>query len=666
MSGPSFTAAALSAMRANQPQLPASASVPRHTYSSSYARDYAELQSYQDYLQSHADSNAAARASERDAAARRSAAVVDADEQANYVGRSPHAASRKGGYGDERGGGGGGGSARAYQPVRAPYAQDDADDAAREQHGSSSNSHNNGGGSTNPHRYRSTASSSYERPDTSVISTHLPLPPSKQPLPAAGVTPKAGPPRTPGDTPWASHDEPSSNSSRRPAGAAAAAVPALALNKVPAAAFDPYGASDRHPEPVITRAHDRDEYDSQPSERGWEREPQGRHAPERRDDDDRDRRDAWQQPGDDDDDDDAEYRYREAQRRRRQAEYEEEERRADAAQRDRRSAANDYDDRRDSRDSDAYDRRRADNGTEPQRGGRVADRYDDDYDREDEVSRPMGQMRVGGAGRDERRYDEDDRRDDADRYDQRYAREEADGRYQRHHHDDARRRADSRDRSHSPPQSRDRQSHSRDSYDDPRDDRSRSRYGSDHSPRQQPLRVGGAQHHMQESQRSSAPYANSYAEPTLSVRERQQQAARAEAAAHYGDVAAGRSSGLKPNAQNLRAHAPIFGPYAQAEPARPAKKSARQQFDAYVESRNREPQRRAGPVPVDPTAAGVRAANPYGHLSSGFSIAGDAAPAAATAGQHSQRSHVHSGRGTGPLRNPILQNTPDFETKGGQ
>ena len=614
--------------------------------------------------------------------------------------------------------------------MRAPYAQDEEEEEEEEERsqqssrGDYSSRDSRGGGG--PNRFTSTAQESYAKPDTSFIAPKLPLPPSKQTYQqqqqpasrAAGTVAKqSGTPRTPGDTPWASHDEADTRRSNRPPSAssnAAPAVPTLALNKVTQVAYEPYASvaapasANQRAQPAARSRIERDEDDEENARRERERHREG------------------QQQDEDVDEEEQQYRWREAERRRRVAEYEEEERRADAhrggqqqqQQHPRRDDSRGGGGGGDEEDEYArYDAPRGGRGGAPrsppdfgrrqdldghehsnQRGaaGRGAHRYDDrdrdHHDEEDQVSRPVQHMRVSSGQSQQYGYDNDDRG----------------------------RRADSRDRSpprHGGDRNGDRnrrQYQDPDDYDSPRDNCNGYRSGSQQQQQNQQQQPSQSQSQAQSRQPTSsyasanAPYGTSFSSSpsssssaaadasSLSVRERAVAASRSHALSLYGEVAAGRSSGLEPHAQSRRAHAPIFGA-ADPEPSKPAKKSNRQDYEAYVERSNREPKRHMGPSAYDPTAAGARtlkSIDRYAHLDSGFSI-GHGHGGGGGAGS-SERAQTYSGiqegreevlrrgvastrnsnsnsesRGLDPnrhghgQRNPILQDSPRYDPRPG-
>jgi hypothetical protein len=150
-------------MRANQPAIGSAPQRPRHTYSSSYARDYADLQDYHDYL--------ARKAQEKEGDKQRGKeeynkfqAQQGADNMLRHDDNPPSSSSRDV-YRPSS-------SSSSYTPSRAPYAYTDYDEqqqkedyrrpsssaaaaAAAAPSSSSSTSY------SNPSRYHSTSRHSY-------------------------------------------------------------------------------------------------------------------------------------------------------------------------------------------------------------------------------------------------------------------------------------------------------------------------------------------------------------------------------------------------------------------------------------------------------------------------------------------------------------------------
>ena len=672
MSGPSFTSAAISTMRANQPQHGSAASVPRHTYSSSYARDYADIQSYNEYLQAHADANAAAR-SQQKAEAQQSSRPRDTSDMLRH---------ERGDYDSQPSGRQS--SRKPYEPVRAPYAQDEP---TKQQHrggherdasyDSRDRSSRDRPSSAAPNRYQSTAQESYTRPESSSgVSARMPLAPSKQML-AAGSAKSVAAPRAIGETPWAS-DVPEKQASR-PA-TAAPAVPALALNKVSSKSSEPYSTRD---EPVATRQPERgyDDRDRDYDDRGNNR--------------DRNEREPERQRGGRDDYEQREGRWADDEDR-----YNNDSRanvgRSAAPPRDDDDEYSRYEAPRDARGPDEFARRqdlddeprRGGQYDEPQRGGR--DQYDepqqrarDQYDDEDQVSRPMENMRVGGrGGRDSRDHDQDyDREPDA------YARDERSQQPQqrRGRDDDDEEAYRQADRGRDPYQSRpDDRSHQRadssssnpnantHSNSNPHQyERVRHQYDDDDDQKYASKSQSSLQRQKNQHARAPAPYSDNPASD-LSMRERQQQSARMQAVAAMGDAAAGARSRVEPYARDGRAHAPIFGPATEPYVPRPSKKAV-PEYDAWQEKRKRSPKRALGHRPYDPTAAGARTTksiNRYANLDAMYGAEGEgvqlysgSAEGREEVSRRGVKASANSARANLSIRdrNPILQDSEIYD-----
>lgn len=531
----SFATAAISAMRANQPQYPASATVPRHTYSSSYARDYADIQRYNEYLKAHSDTQQSSRKAakaEHEATNNRPTNDYNIVSNARKV---PHEA------------------------VRAPYAQDDDAEVQRS------------ASYQNPSRYVTSAQEAYIPPATNIISARLPPRPSQQ-TPPPTAAPAA---RVVTSAPWAtlgengndrrtdSRDDLGGRMKRPPTATttrpdANPIVPALPLGKVPKKAFEPYSVAD-------------DDYD-QPEERQRQTRGEQQHSRTRdsRDYESEDHAYMQRQAREE-----AEREFNEKYgaspaQQQQQPRYEED--REDPQRYD-----EDFDRERDQFRASPDERAPAHFGKrvelEPrhqqqqQHSREASNRYGDEYDDADQVSQPMGHMRVNER-------DQGGDRGEGDRYRRQYQDAEDD--------EEEPRRGGS---------GYNQQRDAREDYrrEDRYDDRRREEEDQDRAP------------YTAAANNNNAAPTTSYSRPgtTGSTSASRSSSSRPT----YADQPAGRSSGLSMQSQRDRSHQPLWG--VQPETERPKKKMV-PGYEAYIEKASREPKKKTGGPAYDPQAAGAR------------------------------------------------------------